>query len=369
MKITRIELYKLALPMHTSFTTSFGTVKDKQTVIVKLTADSGLEGYGEAPGLNDPVYLYETSGTCYYVVKHYIAPLLLSKQVKSAKELSKLLSPIKGHNFAKTSVETAFWHIMSQKKKTYLSKLLGGTKKRVAVGESIGIKANLHELLQSVEKCLDEGYQRVKIKIQPGWDIKAVKAIRKQFPDINLMVDANSAYTIKDIKKLQSIDNYDLMMIEQPLAHDDIIDHATLQKKLKTPICLDESILSAEDARKAIEIGACKIINIKPPRVGGILESKKIHDLCKKHGIPVWCGGMLETGIGRAFNMAVASLPNFSLPSDMSPPLDFYTDDLVEPTLKIEKGGYISVSQEPGLGYQVMSSRINKYTIEKARFN
>lgn len=365
MKIKEITLRKVEIPMVTSFTTSFGTLTNKPTVIVEIKTDDGLVGYGEAAAMPFPFYKPETTDISLLVLEDYIAPLVLNKEFKSVEELMALLKPIKGYTFAKTGLETAVWMAMSLKENKSISKLLGGTQNKIAVGESIGIKKTIEETIDEIQLRLDQGFRRIKLKIQPGWDIKITEAVREKFSDIDLMVDANSAYTLDDIKIFKALDKFNLTMIEQPLADDDIVDHAALQKQIKTPICLDESIHSFDDARRAISIGACKIINIKPGRVGGLLESKKIHDLCKKEGIGVWCGGMLETGIGRAFNISVASLPNYIYPADMSPVDFFYSDDLVKESFKVDKEGYIKVPDETGLGFEIDIDKLKKYTTKK----
>lgn len=351
--------------MITSFTTSFGTVSQKPTVLVKIETDLGITGWGESAALPHPFYKPETTDTCFLVLRQYIAPLVLNKEFSDVEELMFLLSSVKNHRFAKTGLETAVWMAMSIKENSSLKKLLGGTKNKIPVGESIGIKNSVEETLEEIELRKSQGFRRTKVKIKPGWDIKVVKAIRKRFGDIDFMVDANSAYSLSDIKLLKQLDKFNLTMIEQPLADDDIVDHSILQKELKTPICLDESILSAEDARRAIYLKACKVINIKPGRVGGLLECKKIHDICKKNGIGVWCGGMLETGIGRAFNVAISSLPNYIYPNDMSPVSFFYKDDLVKDSFVVDKNGYVSVPDTPGLGFKIDERKINKYTVDK----
>lgn len=364
MKIKHFDLYKIEIPMITSFTTSFGTVTKKPTIIGRIETDEGLIGYGEGAALPFPFYKPDTTDTTLLALKEYIAPLILDYKFRSVANLMEQLKPIKGHSFAKTVIDNAAWMIFSLKENQSISKLLGGTQKKIPVGESIGIKNSIEETLAEVEMRKKQGFRRTKIKIKPGWDIQIVKAIRKKFGGIDLMVDANSSYTLKDIKVLKQLDKYNLTMTEQPLADDDIIDHAVLQKQIKTPVCLDESIHSAEDARKAIETGACKIINIKPGRVGGLIESKKIHDICQENGVGVWCGGMLETGIGRAFNIAIASLPNFIYPSDMSPVNFFYKDDLVEDSFVVDKNGYIQVPKNPGLGFRIDQKKLKKYTTE-----
>lgn len=365
MKITKLSILRVEIPMHTSFTTSFGTITRKPTVIVKIETNEGLIGYGESAALPFPFYKPETTDTCILVLKKYIAPLVVNKEFETIEELVELLRPIKNHNFAKTGLETAVWMVVSLKNKKSLKRILGGVKDKIPVGESIGIKDSIEETLEEVALRLEQGFRRIKIKIKPGWDVQVVDAIRKRFSNIPLIVDANSAYTLKDIHVFKELDNYNLMMIEQPLADDDIVDHSILQKQIKTPICLDESIHSVEDARRAIYLKACKIINIKPGRVGGLLESKKIHDLCQENGIGVWCGGMLETGIGRAFNISISSLPNYKYPADMSPVNFFYKDDLVKNSFKVDKEGFVKVPDEPGLGFEIDTEKLERYTTDK----
>jgi O-succinylbenzoate synthase len=365
MKIKQITLYKVSIPMITSFATSFGTVKEKPTVIVKAETADGIVGYGESSALPFPSYKPETTDICMLVLKDYVSPLILNREFESIDQLMNILKPIKGNNFSKTGIETAAWMIFSLKENKSLKELLGGTHEKIAVGESIGIKNTIEETLEEIKLRIDQGFKRIKIKIKPNWDIDLVKKVREKFGDIDLMVDANSSYTLSDLETLKQMDNYNLTMMEQPLSDDDIIDHSVLQKYLKTPICLDESIHSLEDARRAISINACKIINIKPGRVGGLLESKKIHNLCKEKDIGVWCGGLLESGIGRAFNIAIASLPNYVYPADMSPTNFFYCDDLVKNPFIVGDNGYISVPNKIGLGFDIDEDKIDKYTIEK----
>lgn len=368
MKVKKIILHKVEIPMTTSFVISGGRIERKPTIIVRIETDKGIVGFGESAAMPFPFYSPETAETCYLVLKKYIAPNILNKSFQSPQEFVSLYAYIKGNNFAKTGIESAIWMAFSLQENRSLKDLLGGTRKKIGVGESIGIKDNIEETLNEVSLRLKQGFQRIKIKIKPGWDIQIVKAIRKKFGEIPLMVDANSAYDMTDLSKLKQFDRYNLMMIEQPLAYDDIVDHSVLQKLITTPICLDESIQSRDDARRAISIGACKIINIKPGRVGGLFESKKIHDICSEQGIGVWCGGMLETGIGRAFNIAVAALPNCIYPADMSPVNYFYKDDLVKDSFIVDADGFIQVPDKPGLGYIVDEKKLKKYTTEKVVF-
>jgi len=350
--------------MITTFTLSYGTLTEKPTVIVKVETSEGFIGYGEAAAMSVPIYKHETVDTCMIMLKNHIVPLVMNKHIHAIDDVVKELKIIKRNNIAKAGLEMALWMIRSLDEQRSLKALLGGTRKRIAVGMSIGIQKTVEATLEKVRHSLEQGQQRIKLKIKPGWDVAIVEAVRNTFGEIPLMVDANSAYTLDEIKTFQALDEYRLLMIEQPLADDDLVDHAILQSKIQTPICLDESICSAEDARKAIAIGACKIINIKPVRVGGLLESKKIHDLGEKHHVGVWCGGMLETTIGRAFNIAIASLPNYIYPADMSSVAEFYADDLTRTTFTTDNG-YVDVSEEVGLGYEVDEEKIERYTVEK----
>jgi O-succinylbenzoate synthase len=364
MVIESVEVLKLDLPMKTSFETSFGKLTTKSTVLVKITSD-GVTGYGEAASFHAPLYNPETVDTCVYIIKKFIAPSILKKDFKSPEELRAAYDYIVGHNIAKAGVENAFWHLLAQSGNTSLKELFGGTRSSIQVGASIGIQPTIKSTLTEVEDSLEKGYGRIKLKTKPGWDLKVLKEVRKIWPDIDLMVDGNSAYKLqRDLKTLIKFDEYNLMMIEQPLQEDDIIDHSTLQKLINTPICLDESITSVDKARKAISIGACKIINIKPVRVGGALETIAIHDLCMENGVGVWCGGMLETGIGRAFNIALASKENFIYPSDMSPFDEFYSEDLVSDSHKVTSDGHVKVRTNPGLGYKINDKVIKEHTTE-----
>lgn len=365
MKLKSITIYKVDIPMVEVFTQAFGNISRRPTVLVRAETADGMIGWGEAASLPFPLYKPETVDISMLVLKDYIAPLVLNREIESIEALNDLMRPIRGNHLAKAGLETAVWAIESQKSGKSISAMLGGKRNKVGVGDSIGIKNSIEETLDIISLRLSEGYQRIKIKIRPGWDIKLVKAVRKEFPDIPLMVDANSAYTLKDIHLLKKLDSYHLMMIEQPLGDDDIIDHSVLQKQIKTPICLDESINTVEDARKAIQIGACQIINIKLGRVGGLLESKKIHDLCKKNKIGVWIGGLLELGIGRVFLTAAASLPNCIYPADLSPTSFYYIDSIIDDSLEVDKNGYINVPDKPGLGVQINERKIKKYTTDK----
>lgn len=365
MHINKAELRKLKLPLKKPFTTSFGTIATKETVIVKLYSGN-TAGYGEASSFHAPIYNEETVDTCMYVLEKFLIPMTIGKNFKTTTELMSIFDNIVGHRIARSSIDFAFSNLLATNNLTSLKSLYGGVQNKIEVGESVGIHDTITETLREVESALSRGFTRIKLKIKPRHDVKLVAAVRKQWPDVDLMVDGNSAYTLdRDIDALQKLDTFDLTMIEQPLAHDDLVDHASLQRQIKTPICLDESIKSFEDARKALQIGSCKIINIKPGRVGGSSEAIKIHNYCYKRNIPVWCGGLLETGIGRAFNIAIASLPGFTLPADMSPVSDFYGGDLVKNSFSINSDGTIDVSNEAGLGYEIDEAAIDKYTTQK----
>ncbi|MDF5729749.1 MAG: o-succinylbenzoate synthase [Rhizonema sp. PD38] len=362
MKIERVEVLLLRIPLIIPFYFSGGVVDVKEAVLVKLFSQ-GLVGYGEGSGLSVPIYLPEYTYETYLVAKNFIAPLVIGKSFDSVEDFVASYSFIKGHNYAKTAAETAFWHLLSQKYEEPLWKLLGGTKSDIGVGESLGIYNFIEDLLEKVAVCLDEGYKRITIKIKPGWDIEPVSAIRDHFGDITLMVDANSAYTLSHLPLFRELDCFGLMMIEQPLAYDDIVDHSTLQREIETPVCLDESILSAENARKAIEIGACRIINIKPGRVGGLLESKRIHDLCASKGVGIYCGGLFETTIGKFFNLSVSSLSNYVYPADMSPATLLFKEDLVRYPLKVHNG-FMSLPDSLEQ-FSIDEAQVERFTVER----
>ncbi|MEW6731849.1 MAG: o-succinylbenzoate synthase [Acidobacteriota bacterium] len=362
MKIERIELREVCMPLVSPFETSFGRTTERRIMIVRVWADGEI-GYGECTASEFPFYNHESIDTAWIIIRQWVAPMILSNDIDHPSEVSMYLSRIRGNKMARAAVETAIWELYARQQKLPLSKLIGGTLSEIPCGVSIGIQESIDQLLRKVETELAAGYQRIKIKIRPGLDIEPIAALRRAFPDILLMADANSAYTLKDIDLLRRLDDYNLMMIEQPLAHDDIIDHAELQSQIQTPICLDESILSVEDARKALAIGACRIINIKLGRVGGHQEAKQIHNYCQERGVPVWCGGMLESGVGRAHNIALSSLAGFVLPGDVSASKRYWQEDIIEPPVEVTPQGTIIVPSTPGLGYQVNEARIDKLTV------
>ncbi|WP_418302546.1 o-succinylbenzoate synthase [Lysinibacillus fusiformis] len=368
MEINKITLQRIKLPLKSSFETSFGKVTEKDIIIVKVHSGDKV-GFAESVAMPFPIYNEETTGTVWHMLETYLIPKLLENEIKEPKDFSELFSYIRRNNMAKAALEMAIWDLYSKQKGQTLSTALGGNRSEIEVGVSIGIENNIETLLNKVAGFLEDGYKKIKVKIKPGWDIKPLEAIRKKFGEqIPLMADANSCYSLDDLQLLKELDQFNLMMVEQPLAHDDIIDHAKLQDALTTPICLDESIHSVEDARKAIEINACKIINIKVGRVGGLFEAIRMHNLCEENNIPVWCGGMLETGIGRAHNIAIASLSNFSIPGDTSASSRYFDKDIILPEVKLSKAGTIIVPEQPGIGFEVNQEFINQLTVNQKEF-
>ncbi|MGE6600999.1 o-succinylbenzoate synthase [Lysinibacillus fusiformis] len=368
MDINKISLQRIKLPLKSSFETSFGKVTEKDIIIVKVHGGD-IVGFAESVAMPFPIYNEETTGTVWHMLETYLIPKLLENEIKEPKDFSELFSYIRRNNMAKAALEMAIWDLYSKQKGQTLSTTLGGKRSEIEVGVSVGIENNIETLLNKVAGFLEDGYKKIKVKIKPGWDIKPLEAIRKKFGEqIPLMVDANSCYSLNDLQLLQELDQFNLMMVEQPLAHDDIIDHAKLQNLLTTPICLDESIHSLEDARKAIEINACKIINIKVGRVGGLFEAIRMHNLCEEKNIPVWCGGMLEAGIGRAHNIAIASLSNFSIPGDTSASSRYFDKDIILPEVKLSKAGTIIVPEQPGIGFEVNQEFINQLTVTQKEF-
>ncbi len=367
MKIEKIELLEIRMPLVHFFETSFGRTTDRRIVLLRARAD-GLEGWGEVTCGEMPFYSYETPGTAWHILRDFLIPWALEKSWNSPADLAERFRPVRGHNMAKAALENALWDIEAQSKGVPLAELLGGTRDEISCGVSIGIQNSPEELLEKIRTEVVAGYRRIKVKIRPGWDVKILEAIRKEFTGINLMADANSAYTLADVEHLKLLDRFDLMMVEQPLGWDDMVDHARLQRELKTPICLDESIHSADDARKAIDLGACKIINIKLGRVGGHSAARKLHDLCLARQVPVWCGGMLESGIGRAHNIAMSTLPGFVLPGDVSASRRYWSQDIIDPEVTVSAGGTIAAPRKPGLGYVPNLARIKKLTARKETF-
>jgi o-succinylbenzoate synthase len=368
MKIDRIELRHIKMDLVSPFVTSMGTEYDEEHIIVRVDAD-GVTGWGESVAEGTPFYSYETVTTAWHILRDFLIPSVLGKDLSVIQETIALYERVRGHMMAKAGLEAALWDALAKSKGESLSKMLGGVRKKVDVGVSIGIQSSEKALIKKVETHLSEGYRRIKIKIAPGNDIRFVEALRKEFPGLLLQVDANSAYTLNDINLFKIMDNYDLLLIEQPLGYEDIFDHSKLQRELKTPVCLDESIHSLDDTRAAIELDSCRIINIKPGRVGGFTESKKIHDYCATMNVPVWHGGMLESGIGRAGNVALASLSNFTLPGDISASKRYYKEDIVEPEFIVNHDGTMDVPVNPGIGVEVNMKMLEKVTMRSEIFS
>jgi o-succinylbenzoate synthase len=364
VRIERLELRLVKLPLVHFFETSFGRIDDKHFILVRADGE-GASGYGECVAEQDPYYSSETNETAWHIIADFVAPRVLGVDFAHPRELFPALKAIRGHNMAKAAVEMAAWDLFAIERGEPLGRVLGGTRDRIASGVSIGIQGSLDELAAKVERERAAGYRRIKIKIKPGWDLEPVEMIRARFGHIPLMVDANAAYTLADADHLARLDLFDLMMIEQPLDYDDVADHAALQRRLKTPICLDESIKTVGIAREAIAAGACRIINIKPGRVGGFGESIRLHDLCAAHGIPVWHGGMLESGIGRAANVHLSTLANFSLPGDIAASKRYFDPDLIEPAIEVAADGTIAVPTAPGIGVTIRKDRIEHATLRK----
>ena len=353
MKLDRIVLRHLQMPLVHFFETSFSRTYSRHIVIVEAVSD-GLSGWGEITAGENPFYNEEWTESAWLIARDYVAPRLVNRELASASDVDPLTRHIRGHNMARGGVEAAVWDLQARRNGNPLWKEIGGgARKEIPCGVSIGIQDTVEQLLGKIEQELADGYQRIKMKIKPGWDIDVIRQVRERFPTIRLMADANSAYTLADADRLKQLDDFYLMMIEQPLAHDDIIDHAALQPQLATPVCLDECIRSAHHAEQAIRLKAGRIVNIKLGRVGGFAEAKRLHDVCEAASVPVWCGGMLEAGIGRAHNIALATLPNFTLPGDVSASKRYWKQDIIVPAVETTAQGTIAVRDEPGFGYEL----------------
>ena len=367
MRIKRVEIREIRLPLVHFFETSFGRTTVRRIVLVRAEAD-GIEGWGEVTCGEAPFYNYETPETAWHILRDFLVPWALEREWESPPALAERFRPVRGHNMAKAALENACWDIEARRQGLPLAQLVGGTLGEIPCGVSIGIQNSVEDLLEKIEREVAAGYQRIKVKIKPGWDTQILERIREKFPRVPLMADANSAYSLQDLAHLKEFDRFGLMMVEQPLGWDDLLDHAKLQRELTTPVCLDESIHSADDARKAIEIGACKIINVKLGRVGGFTAARELHDLCSARRMPVWCGGMLESGIGRAANIAMSALPGFVLPGDVSASRRYWGEDIVDPEVTVTPQGTIRVPTSPGLGFVPNLSRIEKATVRKESF-
>ena len=360
MRIERVDLMIVRMPLLRPFETSSSRRLHLEHILVKVYAD-GLVGWGECAVAPDPYYCEETTETCWHMLETFLVPPVLGREWERVEDIVEMFEKVKRNRFAKAGLEMASWDILAQAAGQPLCALLGGRRKTIDAGVSLGIEQDVERLCGLIDRFLEEGYRRVKLKIAPGRDVDVVRRVRERYPDVPLMVDANSAYRLSDLPVLKALDDFELMLIEQPLAHDDIVDHATLQGEIRTPVCLDESIHSSEDARKALDLESCRVINVKVSRLGGLLEAKRVHDLCRGRGVPVWCGGMHEYGIGRAANVAIASLPGFSMPGDVSGSDKYYAEDLVDPPIRAVNGS-IPVPQVPGLGYSTAEDRVRRHT-------
>jgi O-succinylbenzoate synthase len=362
MKIEHIALRELRMRLKAPFETSFGVTQERRVLLVEVVVD-GVTGWGEITALETPSYNSETTDTAWNIFSDHIAPIVVGQNVSTAEELPHLLESIRGHRMAKAGVENALWDAEAQQKATPLWKLLGGAQQEITCGVSLGIRENPESLLRKVEEELACGYRRIKLKIKPGKDLDFIAAVRNKFPNILLSVDANSAYRLEDTEHLRKFDDFNLLMIEQPLEWDDIYSHARLQTKIRTAICLDECINNDRHAVGAIESGACKIVNIKLGRVGGHTSARKVHNACRERGVPVWCGGMLESGVGRAHNIAMSTLPGFTLPGDVSASQRYWSQDIIEPEVEVSPDGTITAPSSSGLGYELNHELINRLTV------
>ena len=365
MLIQSIELREIRLPLLHFFETSFGRTTERRIILARMTDADGAEGWGECTAGEGPFYSDEWTDSCWSTLYEFLAPMLVGRNFGGAAGAFAVMSPVRGHRMSKATLENACWDLEAKKLGVPLWKHLGGSQAEISSGVSIGIQDSPDILLEKIRKEVDAGYQRIKIKIKPGWDLKIIERVRKEFPNIRLMGDANSAYTLADVPLFKELDNFNLMMLEQPLSHHDIFDHAKLQKQIQTAVCLDESIRSAEDATHAIELGSCRIINVKLGRVGGHAEAKRIEQVTRANNIPVWCGGMLESGIGRAHNIAMATLAGFTLPGDVSASSRYWSEDIIEPPVTVSSDGTIKAPEQPGIGFGLNIPRIESLTVRK----
>ncbi|HEY6937019.1 MAG TPA: o-succinylbenzoate synthase [Terriglobales bacterium] len=364
MKIEAITLREIRMPLVHFFETSFGRTYERRILLVTAHCQ-GLDAWGECVAGEDPFYSDEWIDSAWLTMKRYLAPAVIGRNLEAGRDCAALFARVRGHRMAKAAIENALWDAEAREKGQPLWKLLGGTRREIACGVSIGIQDSVEQLLEKIATELAAGYQRIKVKVKPGWDVKVLERIRQKWPEILLSCDANSAYTLDDSGHLTRFDQFKLLMIEQPLWNDDIYLHARLQRELKTRICLDESIRNARDAEMAAELRACGIMNIKVGRVGGFSEAVRVHDICQLHQIPVWCGGMLESGVGRAQNIALSTLNNFSLPGDVSASKRYWKEDIIEPEVTVSSQGTIKVCDQPGTGYRVREDLIEKLTVRK----
>jgi len=365
MRLDRVTLRQLRMPLVHFFETSFGRTTERKIILVEAVA-GGISGWGEVTAGEHPFYNEEWTESAWMILRDYAIPRVGGRDLAGAETVSALTGQIRGHRMALGGLEAAVWDLQARMENKPLWQAIGGGARReIPCGVSIGIQNSVDQLLERIDRELEAGYQRIKIKIKPGWDVDVIRQVRARFPRIKLMADANSAYTLKDADRLKQLDEFYLMMIEQPLAHDDIIDHAALQAQLQTPICLDECIRSAHHAEQAIRLHACGIINIKLGRVGGFAEARRVHDVAQAAGVPVWCGGMLESGVGRAHNIALSTLPDFVLPGDVSASKRYWARDIIAPPVEITAQGTIRVSDEPGFGYELDRDYIRSLTVRE----
>lgn len=364
MKIDAITFHHLRMPLVSPFETSFGRALDRDCILIEIFAGA-FTGLGECVADRDPGYSSETVSTSWPILRAYLAPALLGQPVPEPEEFQRLVAAVRGHQMAKAGLEMALWDIKGQREGRSLREMLGGGRDAVEVGVSVGIQPSPAALVETVSGYLEAGYRRVKLKIKPGRDLAESQAVRAAFPNLKLQVDANSAYTLETAQALLPLDALGLLLIEQPLAEDDLWDHSRLQPQFATPLCLDESITTPRHARQALEMGACRVINIKQGRVGGLSQARAIHDLCQAQGVAVWCGGMLETGVGRAANLALASLPNFTLPGDISATDRYYREDITEESFHLEPGSLIRVPEKPGLGITLHRPTLQRHTLDR----
>ena len=363
MLISRIELREINLPLIHFFETSFGRTTTRRIILVRVTDSDGAEGWGECTAGEGPFYSEEWAETAWPTLKEFLAPMVVGKQIDKAAAVFDLMKSVRGHRMAKAAIETACWDLEARRVGQPLWRHLGGVQEEIACGVSIGIQESPDALLEKIDSEVSAGYQRIKIKIKPGWDIDIVRKVRERFPNIRLSGDANSAYSLNDVDLFRRLDEFDLMMLEQPLAHDDMFDHAQLQKAISTPICLDESIKTPADAEHAIALSACGIINVKLGRVGGHAEAKRVEAIAREKNIAVWCGGMLESGIGRAHNIAMSTLAGFTLPGDVSASARYWHEDVIDPPVTVAASGTNRAPDKPGIGFEVNQARIDRLTV------
>ncbi len=362
-----MELRQLEMPLVSAFETSGWREEEKTCIVVRLNSGE-FSGFGECAVSTGPWYGSETLASAWFVLEEYLVPLLLGKEFASAGEVLSPLDGVRGNNMAKASVEMAFWDLLGKSSGKSLSELLGGTQVSVASGVSVGLQKSREKLVDVVGGYVDEGYRRIKLKIKPGRDVELVEAVREEFPDTPLMVDANGAYDPREAGSLKKLDAFELLMIEQPFAWNDLVEHARLRKTIRTPVCLDESVASLGDLESALALDSFGVLNIKPARLGGLSVSRMVHDVCKDRGLPVWCGGLLETGVGRAANVALASLPGFVMPGDISASKRYFKEDIVKPDFRLETDGTIMVPTGPGIGVEVLQDRVEKFTMKRKEF-